>query len=221
MMRKRRNRSRRHTPGSLHAKSFSGSAALFALGALRGAKKTAFEQHVKERCESCQQELLSLTRAVASLALAVEPAEPSEAIRERLLASLAVKKENAPAKPELISMRTKGILLQEQGLLISRPADMPWEQVAPGFLRKTLFVDHERHYTTHLLRVEAGTRYPSHRHADVEEILVLEGELNIHGVVMRPGDYCRAEPDSIHQETFTESGCLLLQMTSQLDQIRR
>lgn len=91
--------------------------------------------------------------------------------------------------------------------------------VAPGVLRKVLFVDPKRHYNASLLRVEAGTRYPSHRHVDVEEIMVLEGELHIHGVVMRPGDYCRAEPDSIHRETFTEGGCLLLQLTSQLDQV--
>ena len=223
MNRKPLPRSRRSGSRSSHAKGFSGSAPLFALGSLRGHERTAFEHHVRTGCDSCEQELLGLTHVVENLALAVAPVEPSFEIRQRLLASLGVKEEakKTGARREPVSMMTKGILLQQQGLLISRSADMPWEQIAPGFMRKTLFVDRERNYTTQLLRVEPGLRYPSHRHADVEEILVLEGDLNIHGVAMRPGDYCRAEPDSIHEETFTESGCLLLQLTSQLDQIQR
>ena len=64
------------------------------------------------------------------------------------------------------------------------------------------------------------SRYPSHRHAGVEEILLLEGDLHVHGVVMRAGDYCRAEPDSMHEVTFSESGCMLLLRTSQHDEIR-
>jgi anti-sigma factor ChrR (cupin superfamily) len=96
---------------------------------------------------------------------------------------------------------------------------MSWEEVVPGIRRKLLFVDEERHYNTALVRVEAGTRYPSHRHADVEELMVLEGDLNVHGVSMRAGDYCRAEPHTVHQETFSESGCLLLLLTSERDQV--
>jgi anti-sigma factor ChrR (cupin superfamily) len=223
MNRKPLHRSRRSSSRSSHDKGFSGSASLFALGSLRDNERTVFEHHVRTGCKSCEQELLGLTEVVENLALAVAPVVPSFGIRERLLASLALKEEEpkTAARRQPVSITAKGILLQQQGLLISRSADMPWEHIAPGFLRKTLFVDHERNYSTHLLRVEPGMRYSSHRHADVEEILVLEGDLNIHGVVMGPGDYCRAEPDSIHQETFTESGCLLLQLTSQLDQIQR
>jgi anti-sigma factor ChrR (cupin superfamily) len=221
MTRKPLNRSRRNISRSSHGKQFSGSAPLFALGSLGGNERTMFEHHMQAGCESCKQELLGLAHVVENLALAVAPVEPAAGIRERLLATLGIEKGGKTARRETLSMRTKGILLQQRGLLISRSVDMSWEQVAPGFSRKTLFVDHERNYSTCLLRVDAGRRYPSHRHADVEEILVLEGDLNIHGVVMRPGDYCRAEPDSIHEETFTESGCLLLQLTSQLDQIQR
>ena len=92
--------------------------------------------------------------------------------------------------------------------------------MAPGIHRKLLFLDQERDYATSLLRVDAGTHYPSHRHADVEEILVLEGDLHLHGVVMGAGDYCRAEPESIHLETYSETGCLLLQLTSLRDEVR-
>lgn len=201
-----------------HSEETKAWAALFALGSLGGEEKILFEQHLEQGCPACEEEIYSLNGVVRDLALSAPHAAPSSRVRERLLESLA------DAKPKVVSyshpsVAPQGVLLQQPGLLISRSSDMPWEGVATGILRKLLFVDPKRHYNTSLIRLEAGTRYPSHRHADVEEILVLEGDLHLHGVVMRAGDYCRAEPDSIHEETFTEAGCLLLQLTSQLDQI--
>jgi hypothetical protein len=220
MKRKQLTRSRRSHSRSRHSNAVSGDAAMFALGALQGKSKTGFEKHIQEGCVDCQQELQGLANVVENLALAAFPMQPSARLRKRLLASLATEAKIPAANSRIISGAGAGILFEQQGLLISRSADMPWEQIAPGFLRKTLFVDPERNYRTCLLRVDAGTRYPSHRHADVEELLLLEGDLHIHGIVMRPGDYCRAEPDSVHDQTFTESGCLLLQLSSRLDQIR-
>lgn len=203
-----------------HSEDLTASAALFVLGSLRGKEKAAFEQHVYEGCAVCEQELDGLADVMESLSLAATPEEPSEIVRQRLLDSLTTEPQRRAARPELLAMARKGILLQQSGLLIARSADMPWEQVAPGISRKILSVDSDRSYSTCLIRAEAGARYPRHRHAGVEELLVLEGDLHVHGVVMRAGDYCRAEPDSIHEETFTESGCVLLQVASQLDQMQ-
>jgi anti-sigma factor ChrR (cupin superfamily) len=203
-----------------HSEDSAASAALFVLGSLRGEEKAAFEQHVHEGCVICEQELDGLAEVMENLALATTPAKPSETVRRRLLDSLTAEPQTPTARPELLTTATKGILLLRQpGLLIARSAEMPWEQVAPGISRKILSVDSDRSYSTCLIRAEAGARYPRHRHVDVEELLVLEGDLHVHGVVMRAGDYCRAEPDTIHEETFTESGCVLLQIASQLDQI--
>jgi len=201
-----------------HSEDSVASAALFALGSLRDEEKVAFEQHIRSGCDICQQDLLDLASVVENLALAVSPEEPSPSVRQRLLDSTTTEWRR-PADPELPRKTGKGILLQESGLLIARSADIPWEQVAPGISRKILAVDAGRSYSTSLIRAEAGARYPRHRHAGVEELLVLDGDLHVHGIVMRTGDYCRAEPDSIHQETFTEGGCILLQVASQLDRI--
>jgi len=67
--------------------------------------------------------------------------------------------------------------------------------------------------------MEPRTIYPSHRHNDIEEVFVLEGDLMIEGVHMMPGDFCRSEPGSIHGATSTESGALLLVFASQQDEI--
>jgi anti-sigma factor ChrR (cupin superfamily) len=188
-------------------------AALYVLGALVGDEKATFEEHLRQGCETCQREIQSLEPVRDGLALSARPADPPARVRQRLLGALG----NAASSRPFVS---PGILLQQPGLLISRPLDMEWEKVAPGIHRKLLFLDKKRDYATSLLRVDAGTHYPSHRHADVEEILVLEGDLHLHGVVMGPGDYCRAEPESIHLETYSESGCLLLQLTSLHDEVR-
>jgi anti-sigma factor ChrR (cupin superfamily) len=202
-----------------HSEETQALAALYALGSLDGDEKTRFEQHLRDGCTVCEQEVRKLSGVVEELSLSAPPAEPSSGTRERLLASLDREAGSPARSTSLSTLMPQGVLLREPGLLIARPSDMSWEEVVPGIRRKLLFVDEERHYNTALVRVEAGTRYPSHRHADVEELMVLEGDLNVHGVSMRAGDYCRAEPDTVHQETFSESGCLLLLLTSERDQV--
>ena len=204
-----------------HSDEMQAWAALYALGSLGGEEQGRFEQHLRQGCASCEEELRSLGAVVDALALSAPLASPSVKLRQRLLDAVgtAVTGPSAAARGDTPRV-SSGVLLQQPGLLISRSQDITWEEVAPGIARKLLYLDVERAYATSLIRLAADTRYPSHRHADVEEILVLEGDLQLHGVTMRAGDYCRAEPDSIHLETYTESGCLLLQLTSQHDQIQ-
>lgn len=68
--------------------------------------------------------------------------------------------------------------------------------------------------TTTLLRFLPGTRYASHRHAAVEELYVLEGGCSIAGREMAVGDYHRAEAGTVHHDTSTDEGCLLLVIAS-------
>jgi len=123
---------------------------------------------------------------------------------------------------ELAAIKTgeHGVLFRKAGLLITRSEVLPWEAAAiAGVLSKSLFVDTERKCSTSLVRMEPRTIYPSHRHNDIEEVFVLEGDLTIEGVHMMPGDFCRSEPGSIHGATSTESGALLLVFASQQDEI--
>jgi anti-sigma factor ChrR (cupin superfamily) len=87
--------------------------------------------------------------------------------------------------------------------------------VALGFL----FVDDQQQCVTSLVRMEAGTHFPAHRHGGPEEVLLLSGDLVVEGQRMKPGDYCRAETASIRGESYTPSGCLFLLKASQHDQI--
>jgi len=86
--------------------------------------------------------------------------------------------------------------------------------VAPGIEVKRLSEDRVRERVTLLVRLAPGASYPDHRHADVEELYLLEGEVFVSGVLMRAGDYCRSEADSVHDRIHTSTGCLFLATAS-------
>jgi hypothetical protein len=70
------------------------------------------------------------------------------------------------------------------------------------------------------MRVEAGIRRTGHWHGDTEEVFVLEGDLQLGPVQLRPGDYSGASRGTLHPETRTESGCLCLCFAGQMNHPR-
>jgi anti-sigma factor ChrR (cupin superfamily) len=84
---------------------------------------------------------------------------------------------------------------------------------------KTLVVEEPGLIATSLVRMDAGTHFPAHRHLSAEEVFLLAGDLVVEGQKMKPGDYCRAETNTIHSESYTETGCLFVLKSSQLDEI--
>ncbi len=100
------------------------------------------------------------------------------------------------------------------GLTFIKASEGTWWKVAPGVLAKLLSFDPVSRRTTTLLRFAPGTRYAPHRHIAVEELLVLEGGCSIAGHEMAVGDYHRAEAGTVHHDTSTDEGCLLLVISS-------
>lgn len=187
-------------------------AARYALGDLSPDDKNSFEQHLQHGCPECQSELQEFGHVIAALAAGVSTAPPPD-LRDRLLTRLL--EDSRGKEPS-----RAGILLHKAGLLIMRSDEMPWEPAPiPGILSKSLFVDSERKYSTSLVRVQPKAVYPSHRHNDIEEVFLLEGDFFIDGVHMVPGDFCRSEPGSVHGPSTTESGALLLVLASQQDEM--
>lgn len=187
---------------------------LYVAGALPPEEKIAFEKHLQSGCAKCLSQLQAF-EGVADWLAAEVSAAPPVALRERLLAR--VRDEVAFAS---IHTTTPGVLFQMGGLLISRAADIPWESAPiPGIASKILYIDPARKYSTSLVRMEPNSVYPSHRHNDIEEVYLIEGDLTVEGVRMRPGDYCRSEPGTIHGDSRTELGNLLLVFASQCDEL--
>jgi hypothetical protein len=67
--------------------------------------------------------------------------------------------------------------------------------------------------------MDAGAHYPSHSHAEIEELFMLSGDLHVEGQLMRSGDYCRGDSGSVHGETFTEGSSprLRLALTREIE----
>jgi len=94
-----------------------------------------------------------------------------------------------------------------------------WEAAAPGIYVKILARDEARKSVSMLVRLDPKTSYPPHRHAGVEELHLLHGELIVDEKVLRPGDYIHAEAGSEDHRVYSETGCTCVLMTSTDDAI--
>jgi DNA-binding NarL/FixJ family response regulator/quercetin dioxygenase-like cupin family protein len=112
------------------------------------------------------------------------------------------------------------ILLNRSGLFMFRTESMIWQAgKVPGCWVKTLIVEEGSRIATSLVRMDAGSHFPAHRHFSTEEVFLLAGDLVVEGQEMKPGDYCYAETNSVHSESHTETGCIFVLRTSELDEI--
>ena len=100
------------------------------------------------------------------------------------------------------------------------PLESEWEEVAPGISCNLLATDAEKGRVSMLVRLAPGAAYPPHRHAEVEELYLLEGELMIDDKTLYPGDYNRAEPGTGDQHVWSETGCTCVLLTSTRDVLR-
>jgi anti-sigma factor ChrR (cupin superfamily) len=55
-----------------------------------------------------------------------------------------------------------------------------------------------------------GTSLPAHRHIGAEQLYILEGDCQVHGEVLGPGDFHLAESDTVHESTSTVNGTMFL-----------
>jgi anti-sigma factor ChrR (cupin superfamily) len=173
------------------------------LGALDPEERLLFEDHLRAGCSQCEEELRGLQEITDVFADAVA-ADPPPKLRRRLLAEVSRSPRMEESLPE--------------GILVARSATLPWKPMAQGIEYKVLHSDRIRRYSTALIRMQPGTTMPRHRHGDIEELYMLSGDLRVSGAVVRAGDYCRADTNSVHEAAFSETGCTFLLMASQDNQ---
>ena len=175
-------------------------AALYALGVLDPEEAAAFEAHLAEGCRTCEEEVKTFGAVAGHLGAAVLPETPHSAVRARLFGYL-----KAAARAEWT---------------IVRSTEGEWEPSGiEGLVTRRLFRDPDGQRFTALARMERGARYPSHRHADAEELYMVEGDLTVEGQELRAGDYCAASAGTVHGVTSSEGGCTFLLHASERDQV--
>jgi len=127
-------------------------------------------------------------RALASLDMAMPPADPPVGLWARIEEKLAA---IAP--------------ISVAGMDIERYATGAWRRLAPGVRMKRLWGKR-----TLLIECEPGAVVPPHRHRSFEHTLILSGDVTSAEGDYGPGDYHGMPAGSQHGAWSTRGGCRVL-----------
>jgi anti-sigma factor ChrR (cupin superfamily) len=186
-----------------HGPDHSERVFLHAVRALPSDEVPALEAHLSA-CTDCQHEMETLRPIIESfVSWPTDVLRPSASLGERLAQRIAAETGGKPVLPAP-----------------QRWAEPEWKEVAPGISCKLLATDTERDRVSMLVRLAPGVDYPPHRHAGVEELHLLHGELMIDDRKLYPGDYNRAEPGTADSRVWSETGCTCVLITSTRDELR-
>jgi RNA polymerase sigma factor (sigma-70 family) len=176
---------------------------LYVLQALPAGELPSVERHIFS-CTDCQQDMRRLRPVIdAFVSWPTDVLRPSASLRTRLASLLAAETNGNFVLP-----------------VVPPWAEPRWYEVAQGIFCKLLATDSERDRVSMLVRLAPGTDYPPHRHAGVEELHLLEGELWIDDRKLCPGDSNRAETGTSDQRVWSETGCTCVLVTSTRDVLR-
>ncbi|HEX5047070.1 MAG TPA: cupin domain-containing protein [Gammaproteobacteria bacterium] len=157
----------------------------------------SLERHLAA-CADCRAEIADLRQVVDELASwGMDILSPPASIRRRLAQRIGAGDARS-ASP-------------------AAHAEHGWNPVAPGIQVKMLSADASTDRVSMLVRLAPGFAYPSHQHAGVEELHLLDGELWIDGCRLTAGDYNRAEPGSADRIVWSGTGCSCVLITSARD----
>jgi anti-sigma factor ChrR (cupin superfamily) len=172
---------------------------LYALQALPSSEVAAVGAHIAG-CAECRQEMETLRPVVDALgAWPTDVLRPTAPVWERLAQRIAAETGSEP----VVTRR--------------RWTESDWREAAPGISCKLLATDADRNRVSLLVRLAPGTEYPPHRHAGLEELHLLQGELMIGDRKLYPGDYNRAEAGTVDVRVWSETGCTCVLLTSSND----
>jgi anti-sigma factor ChrR (cupin superfamily) len=186
-----------------HDQDHAERVSLHALGALPADEVSAVEAQIAA-CAECRTELDALRPIIGSfVSWPTDVLRPPTPLWARVAQRIAAETGQPPAAPPP-----------------SRPTQLEWEDVAPGISVKLLATDAERQRVSMLVRLAPGTDYPPHRHAGVEELYLLDGELMIDERKLHPGDHSRATAGTVDRRVRSETGCTCVLVTSPEDVLR-
>ncbi|MEP7343291.1 MAG: cupin domain-containing protein [Acidobacteriota bacterium] len=182
-------------------------AALYALGALTQHEARAMKDYLAETRNGLAEDVAAFETVAVNLAFAAPEQAPPPELRQSLLAAIA--QETRPSGKIEISLPIASSR-QLSEIFSLRANEGEWQEIGPGMLAKTLFVDQAKGTVTSLVRMLPGTALPPHKHLGDEQFYVLEGDCIVHGARLGPGDFHRAAPGTVHETTYTVDGTTFL-----------
>lgn len=167
------------------ADTASDRAAAYVLGTMGAAERARFADEIA-RDAGLRAEVARWQARLDPLAGAVAPVAPPARVWDAIVGRL-------DAPPELLTVRA------DEGR---------WEQMQPGVLRKTLWMDRAANVHVFLLRYEPGAVIERHAHGVHEECMMLEGEVFVGDLRLVAGDYHLAPRGTTHARITSPKGAL-------------
>lgn len=175
---------------------------LYAIRALPSGEMSLLEEHLAG-CPKCREKLESLRPVVGTFtSWPADILQPADSMWSHLQERIGQEAREDSVLPEVLGWR-----------------EPEWEDVAAGISCKLLATDTDRDRVSMLVRLAPDVAYPPHRHAGVEELFLLHGELWIDDRKLHPGDYHRQEPGTTDRRVWSETGCICVLITSPSDVI--
>lgn len=188
-------------------------AVLYAAGLLPAHEADEFEDRLKAGDQAVIAEFRNIRPATDLILRGTRPIEPTLIARSDLINALGLTKPVAPfsQEPAAADRIADPIADDVLSMVLLRAGEIEWQDLpTPGAKMRNLFIDKARGRATLLIKLEPGTAFPDHDHPDVEECLVLEGDLELGGKVMHRFDYMRIPKDGQHGTPRTINGCIVL-----------
>ncbi|QLE59554.1 anti-sigma factor [Nostoc sp. TCL26-01] len=183
-------------------------APLYALDLLDEREQIWVEQKLAE-CPELAEELAEYQSAVTAIAYDTPHVPIAIDLKNRLFARLELDNPEPQAVDHPIP---------DSPFFAVRSQELNWQpHDTPGVSIAIIHTDEVKREIIGVFRAEAGVYYPIHRHAAIEEIYLLSGDLVVDNQVYGPGDYIRSEPGSVHSP-HTNSGCMFFFHTSMDDE---
>jgi len=180
------------------------NASLFVAGAMPAEEHRAFERELLGSVEL--QELVHDLQRTLGLVASVQTTALPPGLKFKVLTRIeqqaSFSRPRATAKTAPVS----------PGFLFHAAADSRgWKELpVKGAFIKLLSLERERGYAVLLGRLDAGVRYPAHRHMGSEELYILTGDLHIGDRALGPGDFHHSDPGTAHDVNHSVEGCTLL-----------
>lgn len=83
-------------------------------------------------------------------------------------------------------------------MLLKKASERDWIPTGHAGVERSLFRHNETGGRSSVVRLKKGSRVPRHAHHGTEEVVVLEGQVSLDGVVMEVGDYLFTQPGEEH-----------------------
>lgn len=83
-------------------------------------------------------------------------------------------------------------------MLVKRSSEREWAPSGIPGIERSLFRNNDAGGRASVIRLEAGSRFPRHRHQGTEEVLVLAGSVRISEQDLLAGDYLFTEAGEEH-----------------------